>query len=502
MSFFAPENLVAKNSWARLVDLFVDSLPLKELGFKHVDLREEGRPPYNPGLMLKLYMYGYKHGVRTSRKLEHACKVNVELWWLLEELKPSARAILYFRNENKKAFKQAFRYFVLVCKDWGLIDGDVIAVDSFKIRAQNSLKNNFNQKKIDRHKNYIDKKVEEYEKQLETEEEDENKHKIEDKISKHKAQKEKYEKIEEDLEQSGESQISLTDKDAKSVVLHRNIVNVGYNIQAASDSKYKLFVTNDTGDVNDTQALEAIASECKEILDKETMTVLADKGYNTGKQLQKCKDNNIITYVSPKESSSPNNGFFNIEVFKYNSKDDTIICPANQVLTTNGSYYKKNNYRVKHYKTKACKNCNIRNRCTKNKNGRLIERSEYQDVIEENKQRVESNPDYYRQRQQITEHQFGTLKRQWGFTFTLMKGKKNVLSEVNLYFLIYNLTRTMSILGQKELKRRLKTLFLYFSCWIGLIKDILETSNSFYVETNIYNNKIKYNLLALCRAEN
>ena len=205
-------------------------------------LKEEGRPPFHPSVLLKLYMYGYKHGIRTSRKLEHACKVNVELWWLLEGQIPSDRTIAAFRKENKKAFKNAFRYFVLMLKEWDLIGGETIAIDSFKIRAQNSLKNNFNRKKIDRHIEYIDNKIEEYEKQIEQAEEEE-KQEIEDKISYQQQKKDKYEKLEEELQNSGKSQISLTDPDAKSVILHKNIINVGYNIQAASDAKHKLLMT-------------------------------------------------------------------------------------------------------------------------------------------------------------------------------------------------------------------------------------------------------------------
>lgn len=148
--------------------------------------------------------------------------------------------------------------------------------------------------------------------------------------------------------------------------------------------------------------------------------------------------------------------------FKYDAEHDTYTCPANQILTTNGNIYNKRNHKVKHYKTKACKTCEIRSLCTANKNGRFIERGIHQEVLEENEKRVLENPEYYRQRQQITEHQFGTLKRQWGFTFTLMRGKENVLSEVNLLFSIYNLTRVLTILGPNALKECLKAHLLMF----------------------------------------
>ena len=458
ISIFALEEMVAKDSWARLIDVFVDALPLDKIGFKGVDTAEEGRPPYHPGDLLKLYMYGYKYGLRSTRKLEHAAQVNIELWWLLKGLKPSNRAIAYFRKNNPEAFKNAFRYFVLVLKDWELIEGDVIAIDSFKIRAQNSLKNNFNQRKIQRHLRYIDEKIAEYEEQLDEEDEEQERQELQKKIDHQEMKKQDYNLLEKRLKDSGQSQISLTDPDAKSVVMHRNIINVGYNIQAVSDQKNKLLVYADTGSVNDTHALAPIAKNSKKLLEKNSITAIADKGYNTGEQLQACRDNDITTYVSPKQSNTQHLNCIQTNQFKYNAESDTYTCPVNEILVTNGNYYKKRNYRMKQYKTSACSCCTIKNQCTRNKTGRLIERSEYQEAIEENRDRVLADPDYYRTRQQIIEHQFGTMERQWGFTHTLMKGKKAVLSEVYLLFMIYNLRRSASILGLEGLKKKLKAL--------------------------------------------
>lgn len=474
VSMFSLEEIVAADSWARIVDIFVDILPLDALGFRHVKPNDEGRPPYHPSILLKLYIYGYKHGVRTSRKLEHACKVNVELWWLLKGQTPSARTIAAFRTENKKAFRNAFRHFVLLLKDWDLISGETIAIDSFKIRAQNSLKNNFNQNKIERHIQYIDSKIDEYESQLEQDESEQRQQEIRAKLSYQKQKKENYCSLKQELIASGESQISLTDPEAKSVVLHRNIVNVGYNIQAACDEKHKLLVHNDTGNVNDTHDLAPMAIECKKILIKEKLEVLADKGYHTGEQLQACHDAGITAYVSPKAPSTKDIGLFSINDFIYCRESNTYQCPAGNTLATNGRYYnhsargKNNPSRFLRYTTPKCKGCQLKEKCTKNKaNGRVIDRSEFADVMEANSKRVNQNPEYYRQRQQITEHQFGTLKRHWGFTYTLMKGKELVLGEVNLYFIIYNLRRLVSILSPEELKSRLeKIATLIFSVFL------------------------------------
>lgn len=467
------ESCLEADSWARIVDMFVDILPMGELGFTDV-LNSQGRPPYRSADMLKLYLYGYKNRLRSSRDLEHACRVNMEVIWLLKGLRPSARKIAYFRKDNAKAFKMAFRFFVVLLRDWKLIEGETIAIDSFKIRAQNSLKNNFNQNKVDRHIDYIDNKILEYRQQLDQGDKDIDTKEVKQKIAYQESKREKYRHIEQQLNQSGERQISLTDPDARSVVLHRNIINVGYNVQAGCDAKHKLFVNNDTGTVNDTHALSPMALDAKQLLGVESMDCLTDKGYTTGKHIDICNKNNITTYSSPKQHSSQKNGLYDLSAFKYNKNADTYTCPNQEVLTSTGNVYHKGNNRVKHYKNfKACADCPIRSRCTNSKHGRLVERSIYQEAIEENQKRVDENPDYYRLRQQVTEHQFGTLKRQWGFTFTLMKGKQNVLSEVNLMMICYNLRRLISIFGVTELKARLMGLVIIINVQYGSVKSVL-----------------------------
>jgi len=460
---------VAQDSWARIVDLFVEILPLEELGFKDV-LNEQGRPPYHSLDMLKLFMYGYKKKIRSSYALEEACNINLEVIWLMKGLRPSARKIAYFRKDNPTAFKKAFRYFVLVLKDMGLIDGETIAIDSFKIRAQNSLKNNYNQKKIDRHIDFIDNKIKDFEQELDKDDLDKtSKQTIEIKKETQQQRRKEYKAIEKELEDKGVTQISKTDADARSVILHRNVVNVGYNVQAGCDGKYKLFINNDTGSVNDTHALAHMAMDAKSLLGLKKMNCLTDKGYTTGVHIDTCTKNGIITYSSPKAHSSMNNGLYDMQIFEYNKEKDYYKCPSGAIMQGNDIIYKKRNHRVRRYTTKSCQACNLREQCTQNKKGRIIERSIYQEAIEANKKRVDENPDYYKLRQQITEHQFGTLKRQWDFTYTLMRGKENVLSEVNIMMMVYNLRRLMSIFSIKELKARLKSLVLSIIAIYGLI---------------------------------
>jgi transposase len=472
MFMFSFESSIAVDSFVRIIDAFVNAIDLKSFGFAHVECAEEGRPAYHPSVLLKLYLYGYRHGIRTTRKLEREAQTNIEAMWLLSGLRPKYKTIADFRKNHSRAFREVFRRFVCLLKEWNLVEGEVVAIDSFKIRGSNSLKNNFNEKKIERHIAYIDQKISEYEQELEKNDKEEDLHEIKKKIEMQKEKKENYRELKNTLEASKDEQISLTDPDARAVVLHRNIVNVGYNIQTSVDAKYKLLVEYDTGDVNDTHALAPIAIQTKELLQVESMDALADKGYHTGEQMKQCDEYNITTYVSPKAPSTKDIGLYPISEFQYNKEKNTYTCPQGSELHTNGRWYKhsdnrkgrRGSYRFKRYTTKDCKTCVSSHLCTQSKtNGRAIDRSEYTEIIEANNQRVNQNPDYYRQRQQIAEHMFGTLKRQRGFTHVLVRGKDKVLGEVGLMFIGYNLSRCASILGVEKLIKTLREycLFIY-----------------------------------------
>ena len=482
------EQLVEKEALVRIIDVFVDMLDLEVFGFKYYNLNKEGRPPFHPSTMMKIYLYGYQNGIRSCRRLEKACRTNIEMLWLVNQQCPHYKTIANFRKDNAKAFKEVFRYFVALLKEWKLIDGKTIAIDSFKIRAQNSLKNNFNERKVKRHLDYIDKKIADYEQELDKEFDQQ----IKDKLEHNEKKKGNYQNIKQQLQDSGDGQLSTTDADSRAVAFQRNSVKVGYNIQSASDSKYKLLIAADTGDVNDTKALSSLVQKVQTNLGSQDgpMDVLADKGYHSGRELKACEKLKVTTYVSPKESSAvKRNPAYAMDRFEYDEDKDSYTCPAEQTMHTNGRWYNKKlkngrkSYQVKHYKTKACKSCPQRAACTTNKLGRIIERTEYAAYVATNNVRVKANPDYYRLRQQIIEHQFGTLKRQRNFDYTLMKGKLKVLGEVYLSFTMYNLGRTISILGFSELMKRIKTVLLeILTCIAPLVikKQLCKETNYFY----------------------
>lgn len=389
------EGTVSQDSFVRVIDSFVDAIDFKSFGFTHTVCKEEGRPAYHPSVLMKLYLYGYQYGVRSSRKLERECRLNLECLWLTSCIYPRYKTIADFRKNNAQAFRSVFRSFVHLLKEIDLVDGKTIAIDSFKIRAQNSLKNNFNEKNIDRHLEYIDNKILEYESQLDNSEFEEEKKELQAKINQQAQRREIYQEVRERLKESGEEQLSLTDPDSRAVILHRNIVNVGYNVQAAIDSKNKLLVEYDTGDVNDTRALSKMAINTKELIRVNEMDLLADKGYHTGEELRRCEEENITTYVSPKAPATRDIGLYPITIFRYNKESDTYTCPGGKELTTNNVWYQHSGegknapYSFRRFITSECKGCSNREKCTKSKrNGRAIDRSEYADAIEQNNHRV------------------------------------------------------------------------------------------------------------------
>ena len=377
--------------------------------------------------------------------VDNECSRNLELIWLLNGLKPKYRAIAYFRAENEKAIRLAFRQFVVMMKSWDLIGGETIAVDGSKFRAVNSKKNNYNQKKIDRHLKRIDDKIEKYLKQLDREDKKENKGKkikVKQCLEELETRKQKYQSLEKRLSQSGETQVSTTDPEARLLMIRGQITEVSYNAQATVDDKHYLPIDYKVINTNDYKILPTMAERAKDILETETFDILADKGYHDSEGLQKCKDMNVKTYVAPAERKHnkpiPTPEYYG-EHFIYNTENDTYTCPQGEIMVTNGSWYKKINRNsisyVRHFKTKACRQCPVHHLCTTSPKvrGRVIERSEYQQAVEENNLRVKTEKEKYRRRQAIVEHPFGVIKRQWSFDHFLVKGLGKVEAETGAY---------------------------------------------------------------------
>jgi transposase len=481
------EESIDANNEVRVIDLFVDSLSLKEYGFD-MEFIENGRPAYHPGDLLKLYIYGYMNKVRTSRDLEKECKRNIEVMWLLKCLQPDHNTISNFRRDNPAAIKKVFRATVQIAKHFDLIGGKLIAGDSTKLRAQNSKKNNYNQEKIENHLAYIDNKLQEYNAAL-AEQDDDNKKKIHQTIERHEQRKQYYKEIEKQIKETGESQVSTSDTESRKIITRNNITEVAYNIQTTVDSKHCLPIDYKVTNTNDSKALGNMLRRAKSILGTNEFTAIYDKGYYTGSELKIAQGLGIETVVAiPDAASNAPDQRYNLRNFTYNKEEDTYTCPEHQVLNTNGKWYVRNTgtcgtrYQAKHYKTKACKNCQVLTLCTRNMRGpgRVIERGEYAQYLEQNRVNVEKNKDAYKQRQAIVEHPYGTIKRQWGFCYILTKqGKERASADAGFMFVAYNLRRIINILGIDTFRDYLKTLVFSFLYLIALIKTKISIFKQF-----------------------
>ena len=457
------DDAVGAENEARLIDVFVDSLKLQEFGFK-LEFVENGRPAYHPADLLKLYIYGYLNRVRSSRQLEKECKRNVEVFWLLKCLKPDHNTISNFRRDNPKAIKMVFRETVKIAKHFDLIGGTLIAGDSTKLRAQNSKKNNFNQKKIDRHLEYIENKLAEYEKSL-AENDGDDKEIIKKEIEKQELRKEGYKQIEQQLKESGQPQVSTSDPDSRQMITRNNITEVAYNIQTSVDSKHNLPFDYQVTNTNDAKAMGNMLQRAENILESNNFTALYDKGYHTGSEFQKAADLGIDVMVAiPHVAANAPNPDYNVEKFAFDKTNDCYTCPQGEILTTNGRWHQDKTYRFKRYTTTACKTCPAKPECSKAICGKAIQRSEFQELVDNNKKRISENKELYRKRQQIVEHPYGTIKRQWGFSYILTKkGISRASADVGLIMTAYNLRRIINIIGINELKKYLKSaLFFIF----------------------------------------
>jgi transposase len=496
--FFCLDQAVSDDNEVRLIDLFVNAIKLSDYGFKLAFI-ENGRPAYHPADLLKLFIYGYMNRIRSSRQLEKECKRNIELMWLMKGLTPDHNTIANFRKDNPKAIRKVFHATVSMAKHFELIGGKLLAGDGTKLRAQNSKKNNFNEKKIERHIAYIDDKLHEYSAILASEDKDlteEQKQEINDKIDKHQQHKAKYESYKKQLDETGTVQISTSDPDSRQMIVRNNITEVAYNVQSTVDAKHNIPIDFNVTNKNDSKAMGAIVRRAKTILGKSDFTAVFDKGYHTGTEFDYAHKHGIEVIVAfPDVASHAPDISFDVEHFDYNKERDQYTCPAGQLLTTNGRWYNKASgktiNRVKHYKTKACLTCSLFERCTRNKTGRFIERSEYMDLIDANKKRVLQNMDVYRKRQAIVEHPFGVIKRQWDFYYVMTKKSiKHASADVGLIFTAYNLRRIFNIIDQNQLKKFLKELGFCFSVLLSHFKTIyrvlsLEFNSANFCKTNL-----------------
>lgn len=453
------EDYIPAESAVRFIDAFVDGLDFAALDFKHAIANNNGRPAFHPSDLLKLYVYGYLNKRRTSRELEQETLRNVEVMWLIRKLRPDFRTISNFRRDHTKALKKVFLQFQLICRELNLFSR-LIGVDGSKFSGVNSKDNNYTTGKLKKLIEVYEQKIAKYLEQmdqedaLEKEDEPLTVKTLQEKIEALQKKLEEKKGFAEKLEATEEGQISLTDPECRRLHSGDGSV-VGYNIQTAVDSKHHLIVEFDvTNALTDQNELANMSMKAKEMLQCDSLQVMADRGYYNSEQIKVCEDAGIEVFVDAPERGHPD-GLFSKDRFNYNAERDVFICPAGQELSRRGQ--KKDQGRdVFWYETAACSTCPIRHLCTnQKKRNRRIFRWVHQEILDRVKQRVITNPHMMTLRKSIVEHPFGTIKRSMNQQYFLLRGIHKVTGEFSLTALAYNMKRVMKILGIGNLLQKL-----------------------------------------------
>jgi transposase len=500
-------SLISSDSEVRLIDKFVDKLDMLSHQFQYkteksgIDLG--GPSEYDPKDLLRLYLYGYLHRLRSSRLLESACQQNVELIWLLSGQKPSHNTINSFRKDNLLSLYLCFQSFnrfwqelglfglpsleeetAEILEQSGLPSSITYATDGSKFHGQNSKANNYNLKKIEANLARYDKKALSYLQDLE--ELDSSEDSLKKKGSKYEEilnklvhiyeGKQKNLALKEQLLASGDSQVSLIDPDARRLTDNKGSL-VGYNVQISVEESQKMIAHFQVVNTSDIKLFCQMGQPTLEFLKYSgsiPVNGLGDKGYCDAEQIYRCEQIGITTYIAHKTSINTQKlAAFRKDKFDYDPQTDTYQCPEGKLLKTNGRLYKKREGRFKEYRanTQSCLTCPFKEQCLSKSSlekpiGRVITRTEFEDYKDANKQRVEKNKELYKKRKQIVEHPFGTIKRQWGYNYTLLKGLDKVTAEFALIFSVYNLRRAITELGinaiVKVLNKRKSLVFLSF----------------------------------------
>lgn len=451
------DDYVGSNNPVRFLDAFVAQLDLAALGFQRAVPAETGRPGYDPGDLLRLYLYGYLHRIRSSRRLEQETHRNVELMWLLRRLTPDFKTIADFRRDHPEALKRVGREFVLLCRQLELFGGELLAIDGSKFRAVNARDRSYTPARLATLQRDIDRTIARYLRELERQDEAEagtegpSTDTLREKIAALQQRRVRYETLQQELAASGETARSLTDPDSRPMMSGGRI-EVCYNVQTAVDAKHKLVVAQDvTNAAGDRDQLSPMAAAAQDILPDATPVVVADQGYYHGAEIKTCLDAGITPLVPrPLTSANEARGLFTKDDFVYDRAADAYRCPAGQMLTYRTTTLELER-RIKNYRTPACGRCALRPRCTRNRDGRKITRWVDEHLLEDMAAHLRRAPQLFARRKALAEHPFGTMKRGMDQGYFLLKGLRKVRGEFSLTVLAYNLKRVLHLVGVPRL---------------------------------------------------
>ena len=453
------EDWIGEDNPVRVVDLFVDEVDLAELGFGRMAPALTGRPGYHPSVLLKLFIYGYLNRVPSSRALEREAGRNVEVMWLTGRLAPDHKTITDFRRDNGPAIRKTCAQFVELCRRIGVLKGECIAIDGSKFKAVNNRDKNFTKGKIASRIAHLEASIDRYLKEMVRIDRQEEGEARAEKIA-NLAQRsdrirqeiQRLQDMDQALKEAPDSQISLTDPDARSMATSaRGSGFVGYNAQAATDTETHLIVTHDViNDGHDREQLSPMAKKARAALRRDEISVLADKGYFSGREILACHEEGITTTLPRPETSGNRKKDMYVKAdFAYDAEADVYQCPAGETLTYRYTT-EEAGLVVRRYWASVCQTCPLKARCTTGKE-RRITRWEHEHLVEVMHDRMSRDPALMGLRRSTVEHPFGTIKAWMGATHFRMRRLRNVRTEMAFHVLAYNIKRMIALIGVRGL---------------------------------------------------
>lgn len=456
------EDYVGKEDVVRGYDAMIEALDVDSIGLT-LDGNKVGAPAYDPKSMLKLLVYGYSYGVRSSRKLERECHYNVSFIWLTGGLKPDHKTIAEFRKNNIKVLKNVLRETARIGIKLGLIEGNTLFIDGSKIRGNASLDSSWTKEKAEEVLKKVDSRIEAILKECDevddAEEGSPSLVKLREDLGTKEKLKSKVEEIIKELKDSKRNTHNTTDGD--STRLHSNKGNfAGYNVQSVVDEKHGLIVSVDAiSQNNDSNQLIPQIENAKKVIGKECEVVCADSGYSSIEDLVNVDKKGIKVIVpSVRQASSEKKGVskYSSINFKYDSEKDCVICPEGNELIWHSVSFKRKGVRYKANKS-ICNACPAESLCTTSKNGRSLERTFNQDIKErlEAQYKLPENQAIYRLRKQKVELPFAHIKKNLKLDAFLLRGKNKVDGEISLIASCYNIIRMINYFGINEFKQKM-----------------------------------------------
>lgn len=460
------EQYVDEDASVRAYDAFVEALDFNELGID-IDPSKEGNPSYDPKAMLKLLVYGYSYGVRSSRKLERETYYNLSFIWLMGGLKPDHKTIAEFRRRNKEALKKALGQCVRLCLKLNLVAGNILFVDSSKIRGNASIKNTWTKEKCQKVLEKAEKKIAEVISEAEAVDKEEEGQpslvSLEKELEDARNIKQRVEQIMEELKESGKKNLNTVDKDCARINSLQG-TGAGYSAQVVADDKHGLIVSCDVVSANnDLGQFSTQIDKAQGVMDKKCQTAVADSGYAYTDDLEKIDKEEIQVIVPTQRLASGKEiGEYDKRRFNYDAEKDCYICTRGETLVYYGLTRKKTGKTYMIEKKESCLRCPAFGRCTTSKRGRKVSRlfgEELRDRLEK-EFGLSENQGIYKRRQQKVELIFGHIKRNLGVSSFLLRGLEGVRAEMSLLSMCFNLRRMLSLLKQQKLIKRLKEVLL------------------------------------------